>query len=918
MNLEVRIINIKLKNWKADKKFILIFSLFLISHFLFLTCVFAADSGEVIKKIEVEGLSRIKQSELVDIICFHEGDTIDREELRTGIKRALKKGVFYDVQAVAEPYEDGIKLRYIVREIPVIEKISIDGNKEISKRKIKKAFIFKKGEDFKKELINKAKAGLKHFYYRKGFPDAEVRIIIEESSTAGRVKIRLQMEEGKPLIVNDINILSYVEHKIKISKGDIFDIDKVEKRLEELRKYFKRRKHIKPVVGPYEFKNGVLTIPVIPGPRLNVVFKGNKAVSSRKLLGEVPFLEDEEVTLDLLQESVNRIKRLYQKKGYYYIQVSGGIEAGEKLMKVVFFIFEGKKVILREIKFEGVSLSPDAVKAIMPLEEDEPFDNGLLSSSKESIINFYNSLGYIYADVTAVREEFLSNGSELNLEFSVKEGARVEIKNIEITGNTVISTSVIKDVLKIKKGDPYNEIDIGDARFRVFSLYNRLGYVNAEVEEKRVINDDAVFLSFKITEKQPFVFGKIVIRGNKKTKDNIVKREFDIKEGEPYNYAAIFSTRQKLYKLGLFSEISIEPLERSQSEDAEKTVNYTQDLLVDLKEGNPGVVEVGLGYGDYEGLRGFFDVNYRNISGYNRQISLRTELNSIEQRVMLNFTEPWFFNQPSLPFNVTLTKEKTRSIDIDTRNVKYKVDRVSLVAGVTKEFNHNLKGTLNYEYSLVETSDVEPDVILSKEDTGTLGISSISPSLFYDTRDNPFDPKSGSLQGILLKFASSALISETDFIKAAVKSSWYIQVMKRLVFAFSMQGGLALGLGDTSDLPLIERFFLGGRSTVRGYEHDDLGPKGEDDNATGGNVFALLNSELRISLKKGFGLVTFVDAGNVWEKIEDVEPALRYTVGLGLRYNTPVGPFRVDYGHKLSRREGESAGKLHFSIGHAF
>jgi outer membrane protein insertion porin family len=474
--------------------------------------------------------------------------------------------------------------------------------------------------------------------------------------------------------------------------------------------------------------------------------------------------------------------------------------------------------------------------------------------------------------------------------------------------------------LQVEEGAPYNEFDIGDARYRVLALYNRLGFINAEVEVESIIESGSAAVIFKITENEPFIFGKIVISGNQKTKDNIIRREFTIREGDPYNYEAIFRTRQQLYDLGLFTSINFEPIETSDilKHAEKKTYAHTQDILVDLEEGNPGVVEFSLGYGDYEKLRGSLDISYNNLGGLNRQIGLRTELSSIEERYILNFRDPWLFNKPLLPFKASLTKEKIRSIDIDTKDIKYKMNRLSLVVGVDKEFTGSLKGNLNYEYSIVETTEVQPGVILSREDTGTVGISSISPALFYDTRDDPFNPTSGSINGVILKIASRALFSESEFIKAILRSTSYFKLRKGLIFAFSMKGGIAHGLGDTAELPIIERFFLGGRTTVRGYDHDSLGPKGADESPTGGNVFALFNSEFRISLGKGFGLVTFVDAGNVWTKISEFEPILRYTAGLGLRYDTPVGPFRVDYGHKLNREDGESAGEFHFSFGHAF
>jgi len=150
------------------------------------------------------------------------------------------------------------------------------------------------------------------------------------------------------------------------------------------------------------------------------------------------------------------------------------------------------------------------------------------------------------------------------------------------------------------------------------------------------------------------------------------------------------------------------------------------------------------------------------------------------------------------------------------------------------------------------------------------------------------------------------------------QSSWYFPLAKKVVFAFSLKGGAAYSLDNIKEMPLVERFFLGGRSTVRGYANDMLGPKGADGNPTGGNIYALVNSEFRIAIKKGFGVAVFLDAGNVWQLAEDVNSELKYTTGIGLRYKTPVGPVSLDYGHKLNKDAGESSGEVHFSFGHAF
>jgi len=346
--------------------------------------------------------------------------------------------------------------------------------------------------------------------------------------------------------------------------------------------------------------------------------------------------------------------------------------------------------------------------------------------------------------------------------------------------------------------------------------------------------------------------------------------------------------------------------------------DHTRDVLYKLKEGNAGSVEFGVGYGEYERLRGFMDIGYKNLFGMNRQLSFRTELSTLARRYIVQYFEPWFLNR-ELGFRAQILDEYKKELNIDTREVNYRLDRVAATAGVEKKLSDRMKAIAYYELDHVNTYDVVPDIVLSHEDVGTLLISDVKAGFIYDSRDNPVNPRDGLLGGITYKIATALLFSQTDFNKIQMYANKYIALSKNIVFAVSLRGGVAKGFSHTSELPLVERFFLGGRTTVRGYAQDTLGPKGSDNNPTGGNAFLMGNVELRFDIWKDFGLVTFVDSGNVWQKAEQVTLGdLKYTTGLGLRYNTPVGPLSIDYGYKLNRATGESKGEVHFSVGQSF
>ncbi|MDH3259120.1 MAG: BamA/TamA family outer membrane protein, partial [Deltaproteobacteria bacterium] len=568
----------------------------------------------------------------------------------------------------------------------------------------------------------------------------------------------------------------------------------------KIEEHYKKKRYINPVVGPYYFSKGELSVPVNPGPGVQIEFSNNREFSERELEKELTFMENEEVSDESVAETADRIRRLYVSEGYLNAQIAVGVERKEDLIKISFLIFEGEKVILKKIEFTGISIEPEALKRTLPFAENKPFNRNMLSDSRGLIVRFYNALGYLQADVVEIREELQDNGREMHLAYVIAEGPRTIITSIEILGNERIALSDILEALHLDKGGPFNVIDIGDARRRLLSLYRRYGFLDADIDVNQEIDKEKASLIFRIKENKPSVVGKVILSGNRKTKAKIVKRELILTEGERYNYEHLTQIKQRLYQLGIFSEVSIDVLEPG----IVKGDEVVKDVLVSLKEGKSGSMEISLGYGDYEKVRGSLGVSYNNIGGYNRQIGFRAELSSVERRYIVNFREPWLFNWEYVPLKIFLIREEKRSLNIETKSVLYKIDKQSFIAGIEKEIADGLKIGLDYEYSFTDTKDVEEDVILSREDTGTLVISSVSPSLFYDTRDNPFNPSSGSLQRIVIKYASKALLSEAEFIKGSFQSSWYFQLMHPVIFAFSLRGGAAYGFGDNEEIPLIE------------------------------------------------------------------------------------------------------------------
>ncbi|MFO0753688.1 MAG: outer membrane protein assembly factor BamA [Thermodesulfovibrionales bacterium] len=890
----------------------MLFPLFLLAFlflpFLALPAAARSSSDETpAARIVVNGLASLPERDFLDLLNLKKGSPIDRAAVGAGIRRAFLTGIFDDI-VVERSDADPSVVKISVREKRTIASLRIRGAHHFSKRFIRKYLDIRAGERVSTLRLRTAVRNLKSEMEKRGFPRAQADYLLLPEK-GNRVKVVVDIREGEPDIVRKIQVAGPVDavHSfLRLSEGEVFDRTKMESLRARVTQFFKKQGYIEASLS-YSFQEGLLSITVLQGRKLSVSFVGNTALSMKELMKEVPFFELNELNEDLIEETKERIITLYHKYGYPSVQAAPVQTVAASGTHIDFFLFEGERYRIGSLVFEGAALSREKLRDILPLRAGEFYNPDLLESCTDTLLELYHALGYINAEIKEPEVRLFENKADIL--FRIQEGAQALVQTITITGNKALSDDVLSKAVTVKEGQPYNEVDIADTRRRILELYNRQGYLDARVSVEREISEGHAQVSILLEEGEISRFGKSVIIGNEHTKTQIISREFLHSEGTPFDYGLLLKERQELYRLGLFSDVEIVP--------AEKT-DGLRDIIYRVREANAGAVEVGFGYGEYERYRGFLDISYRNLWGMNRQASFRTELSSLEQRYILSYNEPWFLVR-DFTLKAALLYENRRERNIDTNETRYHLVRKTATAGVEKKTSDQVKAELYYDFSVVNTTDVQPDVVLSREDVGTLIISGIRPGLIYDSRDNPFEPRKGVLAGLSFKVASSLLFSETDFLKLTLYGNKYQGLGKRFVLALSAKGGAAMGFGATRELPIVERFFLGGRTTVRGYEQDTLGPKGADGTPTGGNAFLMGSAELRSDVGKGFGIVTFLDAGNVWRKIEDFDlSGMRYTTGIGIRYTTPVGPFRIDYGYKLNREQGESKGEIHFSLGHAF
>ncbi len=889
-----------------------IFFLFIIFCLL---CLFPTDSFSKensnklqVRLIEVKGLYSIDKEELLDLLDLNVGDTLNTEALKIGIKRAFLKGIFDDI--IIEGNEDFSNIIVKVEEKKIIDKIDIYKNEFFSKRFIKKNLQINEGERLYLIKIKEGIDNLKKQMGKRGFTSPIITYSILPSKTNKCILI-FEIIEGSPEIIQKIVFSSEPTDKlkslIKFSEGDIFDETKLEKLQNDFLNYYKKQKHVG-VFLKYIFKDGMLTIDFNIGINLEINLVGNESISNSTLMEAANFYEINEFNNDLIDEMRSRMLSIYRKSGYPFAEIVPIVSYSPNLIELNIFIYEGNRYQVRDIKFTGTSMQEERLKEILTLKIGGIFNVDNIDSDRETLTELYHSLGYTEAEVFEPDIKILDDTAEI--EFFIYEGDQIIVDKISFLNNEFFSDDFLLDEITLKIGKPYNEIDISDSRRIILGIYNRAGFTKARVTSDSHFSNNNAKIVFKIDEGEITFFGKNVFIGNERTKSKVIKRELQHKTGEPLNYALALKEKQQIQRLGLFYDVDIK--------FSDYSIDNKRDVMYYLDEANHGAFELGVGYGEYEKYRIFMDLNYKNLWGMNKYASFKTELSSLEKRLIFIYTEPWFLDH-KISLKSLILFEDRREKSLDTKEVLYKLRRNTISVGLEKTFNKNFKSDIYYDFSVVKTSDVKPDIILSREDLGTLIISGFRPGIIYDTRDNPFEPKEGMLAGLSFKIASGLFFSETDFAKVTFYGNKYLKISEKLVAAFSLRGGFAKGFGNTTELPIVERFFLGGRTTVRGYGQDTLGPKGSDGNPTGGNVFMMGNLELRAYSDKGLGVVGFIDGGNVWQKTNQIDISeVKFTAGIGIRYKTPAGPLRIDYGHKLNRDAGESKGELHFSIGHAF
>ncbi|MGH9372229.1 MAG: BamA/OMP85 family outer membrane protein, partial [Vicinamibacterales bacterium] len=582
------------------------------------------------------------------------------------------------------------------------------------------------------------------------------------------------------------------------------------------------------------------------------------------------------------------------------------------------------------------------------------------------VLRLYRTRGFAWADVkTAENEIGSAAGTEDALvrpAIAIVEGPRAVIGEIRITGVQALSQAEILRVIKLQPGLPYYEPTIRADRDAIEVEYRDRGYASVQVTVAPVVSDDRarVDLTVTVVEGLQTLVDHVIIVGNTRTSEDVIRREVLLQPGEPLGLRDVLESRRRLSQLGLFRRIDIRELEHGPP--------TRRDVLVTVEEAAATAIGYGGGLeftrrlrasgpgGEAEerielAPRGFFDIGRRNLGGKNRSVNLFTRVSIrpkdapddpaedgrgfgfSEYRIVGTYREPRAFD-----LNADLTL--TGAVEQGVRS-SFNFARKGVTAELLRRLTPTIRASVRYSFGTTRTFDER----LSDEEQAAIDrlfpqvrLSSFSGAIVRDTRDDVVEPTSGAVFSAESSLAARALGGQVGFVKTYLQALWFKRIpgAPGIVFATRVSTGLANGfpheqstdpdVRPIEDLPASERFFAGGDTTIRGFALDTVGadetisPRGFP---RGGNAVLILNGELRFPVWKEIGAAVFVDGGNVFERVTDFNVGeLRGSTGFGVRYRSPIGPVRVDLGFKMERREFggrlEPRRVIHFSIGQAF
>lgn len=652
------------------------------------------------------------------------------------------------------------------------------------------------------------------------------------------------------------------------------------------------------------------------GRPVTFVFKGNTAFSAETFLGTINlFNRRQPFGNNTIRILTTNIERLYRDAGYLYATTRSTRTLDEATGRTTYVveIVEAGTVPVRSVHLIGNSgLSAERIREALAATEEFSVDRMFApraavaeetTAAADAITAAYVDAGYPFA---TVRAEIVPGDDGVTIEYHITEGPAELATDITVEG-------VPSDVPLPEPPPPPASIPrVNRYIDRLIESLIDFGYRTPAIEAARS-NDDGG-LTINVSPGEVTRIGTVTITGNAAIERGIIERNLRVAPGERWDTARIDASKRNLLRLGLFSRVTIEP-----SDGALDTPR--EDLLVTVAENPLRTLELGGGANSEYGLHLFGEGVDRALFSDGRTVSLRLDtyydpsIGAISQGIgSLRYADPYFWGSE---YSFT---EDLRFQRLERTTQEFDLDRISLGSSWYRAWDQGISHVFGHTILSENLNDVSPGAVVGAFDEGAVRLSYVAGSLTYDNRDSPIDPRSGHTAALDYRVASELIGSEANYYGLGGRASLITPLpIDRFSVALATRVDSTWTYAGTDEVPISQRFYLGGRNSIRGFRESSLGPRGDDGAVIGGDLLWANNLETRYLASDSVSVHLFLDAGTVFLRSEGIDgDDIRFGAGVGFRFLSPLGPVGFDLGRPLDERSGEPSVRLHFSIGSNF
>jgi outer membrane protein insertion porin family len=621
-----------------------------------------------------------------------------------------------------------------------------------------------------------------------------------------------------------------------------------------------------------------------------IEFSGIKKLKQKDIEEKLPFKVREIVSDNALFKARREIERLYAEKGYLLAEVSIK-KTRTKVpgnMVYTFIVREGEKVSIKSITFKGNrEISSGKLKKKLKTKENRwwrsgDYDEELFREHLDTLIMYYNELGYLDAAVVRDTVWYSESGKDITIEITLDEGKKYYAGRFSFSGNTVLPSDSLTNKIVLKEGRPFQKSSYEMSRYLVENAYREEGYLWVQIDDQKQYRGDTIDITFGIYEGKPAIVRKIEIRGNLKTREKVIRREIDLMPGQRYRQSLMMSSRQRIFALNFFSDVK---------PDLSPNSDNTIDLVFEVVErDNIGTFQIGAAYSQIDGFVGTVALGIPNFRGAGEDLKIDCAYGLYSQRIDIGFTEPWAFDSPT-SLSGRVFYNWGIPLWYSSRRDTLKSYGFSIGAGRSRlpwpDSRFSVNGT--YQLSKEESwyvSDTSSTVVNVLREGW---LSRFSFNIVRYDLDMPQFPSNGSK--FIISPQITGLGGDFSYLKGTIDYDHYFPLPFRLVLGSKTRFGLIAPLSGAVKISRYDLFKIGGvygDADLRGYDEYSIG--GYYGRPEKGISMFASTVELRYPLmEQQLYLGIFGDIGNTWPSLAKVDFTDLYKgVGFGVRLNIPM------------------------------